>query len=328
MTIKILITGATGKIGRHLVNALLERGEDVRVLVREKMTEFEKVEVFYGDVLDKESLKKVVDGVDLIYHLAAIVDYLAPKDLMFQVNVIGTKNLLEVSKGKKMIYLSTTGVMGKKLRDSPANENTPCKPSDYYGWTKLEAEKFAKENGAIVIRSADVYGPEFEEGYFTVFESLEKGKLPIFGDGKNIIQYVHITDLIQALLLAKDRGKPGEVYIITGKDFKTQRECYEIVCKYLGVEPPKKHVSPTLAKSLLQFKMLKSKLTKERPKIIPEYINKLAADRLFDITKAKTELGYNPIIDYESGISEMIEEYKTLKEQKEEVSKEQSEEQS
>jgi len=325
---KILITGATGKIGRHLVNALLKQGEDIRVFVREKMTEFENVEVFYGDVLDKESLKKAVEGINLIYHLAAVVDYLAPKDLMFQVNVIGTRNLLEVSAGKKIIYLSTTGVMGKKLKDSPANENTPCHPSDYYGWTKLEAEKFARENGAIIIRSADVYGPGFEEGYFTVFEGLEKGKLPIFGDGKNIIQYVHINDLIQALLLAKEKGKPGEVYIITGKDFKTQRECFEIVCKYLGVEPPKKHVSPLFAKSLLQLKILKSKLKKERPKIIPEYINKLTADRLFDITKAKTELGYNPIVEYENGISEMIEEYKKSKKQKEEVSKEQSEEQS
>jgi len=324
----VLVTGAAGRVGRHLVNALLEQGEDVRILVREKMTESENVEVFYGDVLDKESLKKAVEGVDLIYHLAAIVDYLAPKDLMFQVNVIGTKNLLEVSKGKKMIYLSTTGVMGKKLKQLPANENTPCKPSDYYAETKFEAEKLARENGAIIIRSVDVYGLGFEEGYFSVFEMLEKGRMPTFGDGKNIIQYIHVNDLVQALLLAKEKGKPGEIYIVAGKDMKTQRELYNIICKYLNVPFQEKHVSVKIAKTLLYFKNLSSRVKGIKPKFISEYINKLSANRVFDITKARNELGFEPEIGYERGISEMIEEYKKSKEQKEDIPEKQSEKQS
>jgi len=130
------------------------------------MIEFENVEIFYGDVLDKESLKKAVDGVDVIFHLAAVVDYLAPKDLMYKVNVIGTKNLLEVSKAKKFIYLSSTAVLGKKIKNIQADENTSYKPSNFYGKTKMEAEKMVKENNGIIIRSADAYGPGLKKDIF------------------------------------------------------------------------------------------------------------------------------------------------------------------
>jgi len=325
---KILVTGATGRVGKHLVNALLSQGEKVRALVKEKIVENENVEIFYGDLLDKESLKKAVETVDIIYHLAAVVDYLAPKDMMFDVNVIGTKNLLEVSKAKKFIYLSSTASMGKKLKEIPANESTPCHPSDFYGQTKLDAEKLVKENGGIVLRSADVFGSGFIEGYDYVISGLEDGSLPVIGDGKNFIQWIHIDDLIQALLLVKDNGKPGEVYIVAGKEVKTLNECLELLAKYLEVEPPKKHVSKFLAKTLTNYKLFKAKIKKERPKVIPEYINKMTANRSFDISKAKKELGFEPRISYEDAAREMVEEYKKSKQQEENVTEEQSKEQS
>lgn len=325
----ILVTGGSGKVGRHLVKALLERGEDVRVLIKDKMTEFENVETSYGNLLNKESLRKAVDDIDVIYHLAAVVDYLASKDLMYNVNVIGTKNLLEVSKGKKFIYLSSTAAMGKKLKEMPANEKTPCHPSNYYGKTKLEAEKLVRETGGIVLRSVDVFGPGFTEGYNFVISQLEKGKMPIIGDGKNLIHWIHIKDLIQALLLAKEKGKPGETYIIAGKEVKTLKDSWNLLCKYLGVETPKKHTSKILAKTLTYSKLLKGKIIKKRPKVIPEYIDKITSNRTFDISKARAELGFEPKVSYEEAAREMVEEYKRLKKEKEEeVSEEQSEQQS
>ena len=327
INIKILLTGASGRIGRHLVDALLKDGEDVRVLIKGKMIEFENVETFYGDLLDIESLKKAVNGVDVIYHLAAITDYLAPKDLMWKVNVLGTRNLLEVSKGKKIIYLSTTAVMGKKLKEMPANENTPCHPSNYYGKTKLEAEKLVKENGGIIIRSADVIGPDSFVND-VVISKLEEGKLPFIGDGKNFIHYIHINDLIQALLLAKKIGKPGEVYIIAGKDVRTQKDCWDLICKYLNVPPPTKSVSASLAMIQAYSKLLKFKINKRQPSLIPEYIEKITANRTFDISKARKELGFDPKISYEEAAKEMVEEYKKSKEKQEEITEKQSEEQS
>jgi len=305
----ILVTGATGRIGKHLVKALLNKGKKVRVFIRKRMTEFENVETFYGDLLDKESLKKAVEGIDTIFHLAAVVDYTAPEDLMFKVNVIGTKNILDVFKGDKFIYLSSTAVLSKKIKDLTADENTPYKPSNFYGKTKTEAEKIVKEENGIIVRSSDVYGPGFEEGYYYVFNMLENGKMSIFGDGKNIIQYIHIDDLIQALLLTLEKGKNGEIYTIAGKDMKTQRELYEIICKCLDTPFIEKHKSVSFAKLSLKLKKLGKK-----PEFLPEHIDKLSANRVFNLTKAKNELEFEPKIDYETGISEMVENYKKLKE--------------
>jgi len=315
----LLVTGATGRIGRHLVNALLKSDEKIRVFIRDRMTEFENVEIFYGDLIDKEALKKAVDGVDIVFHLAAIVDYSAPEDQMYQVNVMGTKNILEVFKGKKFIYLSSAAVLGKKPK-IPADENTSYKPSNFYGKTKMEAEKFVRENNGIIVRSSDVYGPGFEEGFYYMFDKLESGKMPVFGDGKNIIQYVHVNDLVQALILAKEHGKQKEIYTIAGKDMKTQRELYEMACKYLGVPFMEKHVSAGMAKFL-------SSLRRE-PKFLKEYIDKLSSNRTFDLTKARNELGFEPQIDYEKGISEMVENYRKSKEQQEQVAEKQGEKQS
>jgi len=309
---KILVTGASGRVGRHLVNALLTKGEQVKALVmdRTKIKERKNLEILQGNLLDKSSLKEAVRDVDTIYHLAACVDYLAPKKLMFAVNVEGTKNLLDVATGKKTIYLSSTAVMGKKIK-IPADEQSKCKPDNYYGLTKLLAEQAALKAGAIVIRSVDVFGPGFEEGYNLVISGLKGGNLPIIGSGKNLIQYIHIDDLIQALLLARKKGKAGEVYLVAGPDAKTLEECWEILCKYLCVNPPRKHIPILFAKMLAYISIIKAKVGGKRPELIPEYIDKIAANRVFSIAKARKELGYKPKISYEQGIKEMIKGYKS-----------------
>lgn len=314
-------------MGKNLVRELCKK-EKVRVLVYKGMVETENVEVMYGDLLDKTSLEKALKDVDTIYHLAAVVDYLAPKELMFKVNVLGTKNLVELADNKKIIYLSSTAVMGRKLKEMPANEDATANPSNYYGWTKLQAEELVKKKNGIIIRSADVFGPEFTEGYNLIISKLEDGTLPLIGDGKNFIHWIHINDLIQALLLAKDRGKRGQVYLVAGKEVKTLKELWILLCKYLEVEAPKKKVSKFMAKLSAQFKMLKWKVGGEKPKLIPEYIEKLTSNRTFDISRAKEVLGFDPQVSYEEAAKEMVEEYKKSKPEEEEnkVPEEQSEE--
>jgi len=156
---------------------------------------------------------------------------------------------------------------------------------------------------------------------------LENKKMPVFGNGKNIIQYIHVNDLIQALLLVLEKGQPGQIYTVAGKDMKSQRELYEIICKNLGVPFVEKHVSTTVAKFLLNLRNLGKKVRGEKPKFITEYISKLSADRTFNLTKAKNELGFEPKVGYEEGISEMVEKYKKLKEKEEEIPEEQGEQQ-
>ncbi len=309
----ILVTGGAGRIGRHLA-AELAKKEKVRVLIREgEISNIAGAESLVGNLLDMESLKKAVAGCDTVYHLAAMVDYLAPKELMRKVNVQGTKNIVQASAEsgvKKFIYLSSTAVYGKK-HPNPANEETPCRPSNYYGLTKAAAEKAVLSHGGVVIRSADVFGKGFEEGYHAVFSMLQKGKMHLIGSGKNRIQYIHIDDLVDALLAAKN-AKSG-IYLVAGKEVRTQEELLEICCKYLKCKPPHKHVPIWLIKMLMRLSMIANKLKGKRPELIPEYIDKLAADRTFSTEKAKRELGFSPKKSYEEGISEMVEEFKKNK---------------
>lgn len=313
----ILITGGAGRIGKHLAERLLEKKEIVRVFSQEKdaaTEELEKkgAEIFFGDLLDKKSLEITLQGIETVYHLAAVVDYLAPKKLMWSVNVEGTGNLMEACKKadvKKIVYLSSTAVYGKKLSGT-ADENTMAKPSNFYGKTKLEAERIVLGAGGIVLRSADAYFPGFAEGYHAVFSMLEKGKMRIIGSGRNRIHYIYIDDLVDALVLAKDKGKGGEIYNIAGNDILTQEELYGLACGYLGAEPPKKHTVMGTLKALLAFASLISRIKGKRPKMIPEYINKIAADRVFSIEKARNELGFNPKVKYAEGMKKMIEYYK------------------
>ncbi len=305
----ILITGSTGRIGHHLVNELVKRGEDVKALVRDKQKITDKMKILpenlylvEGDITDKNSLENIMNDVDTVYHLAASVDYNASKDLMYKVNVEGTKNMLEVSKGKKFIHMSSTSVMGKNTSEY-ADESTPYSPTDYYGKTKMEAEKMALKNNAIVIRATDVYGPGIHEGYFQIIKNIQKGKQIIIGSGKNRLQYLHVKDLVYGLIAASKKGKQGEVYLIAGPESMTQKELYETIAKNLNVEPPKKSMPTWLVKLMAQTVM--------RKKIIPAYVDKLSADRTFNLGKLKGELDFEPKITYEQGLKEIVNEFLT-----------------
>jgi nucleoside-diphosphate-sugar epimerase len=306
----ILVTGATGHVGRPLIEALLGQGEEVRALLLEKETELKNVEIVQGNVLDVDSVKRAAEGVDVIYHLAAIVDYYrAPRHLMYDVNVNGTKNLLDCSKAGRFVYLSTTSVYGKRMKENPADERTPCSPDSFYGETKEMAEKMVIGKGGIVLRSPVIYGHGFNEGFASILPRIEKGSMPIIGSGSNRIQWIHISDLIQALLLAKDKGKPGETYLVAGEERKSQEELFSLLARYLNAKPPGKRISVTLAYASAYYSMLSARVRGVKPKLLPEHISRIASDRTFDISKAKAELGFRQTVGYEEGAKEIVKEY-------------------
>jgi nucleoside-diphosphate-sugar epimerase len=239
---KILVTGATGRMGKHLVAALLEEGEQVTVLVREpeKAKELwgDAVEVVSGDVTNKASVIDALKGVDVVYHLAALVSYDADKETLFGVNVEGTRNVLEAAKSKRVVHMSSTSVYGKKAV-SPITEQATFAPTELYGESKVESDNLARAAKAIVLRPTVVYGPGFSEGFFKLFGLVEKKRMVVAGDGKNRLQWTHIDDLVAALLLARKKGRPGEAYDIVGDDVKTQEELLSLVAGLLGAPAPK-----------------------------------------------------------------------------------------
>lgn len=306
----ILVTGASGRVGRPLVEALVRKGEKVRVLIRNNDVDIKGVEKAYGSVLDVGAVKKAVYNVDVIYHLAAVVDYQKiDSELAYDVNVRGTQTLLDHSKAKKFIYLSSTSVYGNRMRENPAKESTPTNPSSVYGRTKALAEQLVLERDGIALRAPVIYGPGFNEGFDFVLSRIAKGKMQIIGRGDNPIQWVHISDLIQGLLLAKERGRPGQVYLIAGKGAKTQEELFALLAKYLKVESPNKKVSKVLANTLAHYMAFRSRLKGQKPKLLPEHIQRITSNRLFDISKAERDLQFSPQFDYEHGAKQIVDEY-------------------
>lgn len=308
----IFITGGDGRIGRVLVKELLKRGEKIRIFTctNRKIRTRKNLEVFYGNILDKNSLENAIDGVDIIYHLAAILDYDASKNIMRKVNVEGTKNLLDVANDRKVIFMSSTAVMGKRLQKIPADEKTYCKPTNIYGQTKYDAEKLVLDKNGIVIRAPPVYGKGFEEGYFDIFDMIMKRKMYIIGNGKNRIQFIHIDDLVNALILVKDKGKPGEIYIVAGDDVLSQEDLIKLSAKKLGVRFKKRYMPLDVARFLARIKSIQNRFKGKKSRSLMEYIDVLAYDRVFNISKARKELGFNPRVKYEVGIDEVVREYK------------------
>jgi nucleoside-diphosphate-sugar epimerase len=305
---KILVTGASGRVGRRLVDALIERGDHVRVLILDFDVAPKNVEIVRGSLLNKDVAEEAVKDVDVVYHLAAMLDYTAPKNVMYGVNVTGTKNLVEASSAKKFIYLSSTAVYGYHTNHS-ITEATPFAPSGFYGKTKMLAEKIVLDKHGIVVRSPDIFGKGFQDGYEYVLKQLEKGTMPIIGSGNNRIHWIHISDLIEALLLAKDKGRPGEVYLVAGKEAKPQKELLELLTEGLNKRPPSRHVSKCMANAMAHYELLSARFRGSKPKVIPEHINKITSDRIFDTSKAQRELGFVPHVGYDTAAKEIVEEY-------------------
>src|SRR5258708_23315849 len=227
----VLITGASGFVGSHLAEALAQKKVKVKLLVRPtsrlpfKVTA--NMELCYGDVTDLESVKKAATGVKVIYHLAGILrgsDY----EHFKSVNADGTRNVwitAEKVKGlRRLVYISSLSAAGPSEAHSSIDESTPCHPVSFYGQTKLMGEEialsYAKKIPVTVLRPAAVYGPR-ETDIFAYFKMVRQGVVLVPGDGSQKISFVHVMDLVDAILRAahSTRAKGRVFFVFDGKSY-------------------------------------------------------------------------------------------------------------
>ena len=238
----ILVTGGSGFIGRYLVKKLIRMGEDVRVLVRRRMPG-EEVEVAFGDVTDRDSVKKAFDGVDKVYHLAAIFRHGINPEEIWRVNYHGTKNVVKeaLRKNARLLHVSTVGVLGY-ANSRPLNESTPFNPNpNAYSRSKAKAEQEVLEMqkrglDSVIVRPAFVYGIGSRYGLNLLIEMVVKGRLRwIIGDGRNYIHPVHVEDLVGALITVMEHGK-DKIYIAANEEPIMLRKLLDLAAKYSGVK--------------------------------------------------------------------------------------------
>jgi len=289
---KVLVTGAKGFIGKYLVAELKNRKREV--------VEFDLADG--KNILDKEQVRKALKGIDVVIHLAAIVENNNPK--LWEVNVEGTRTLVEeAAKAKigRLVLLSSTGVYG--FTKKPVNEESEVNAENTYEKSKLEAEKIVlaaqEEISTSIVRSAMVFGAN--DYWRRMFKLLEKN-YPLPCKGKNHFQVMYAADLANALITVAERGDAGELYLVAGEEAWTLNEFCAEGKKALGVNGKMKHVPMWLA--IVIGKMFRMKvMTKEN-------IRHLSKERLYDISKIK-KLGYKQTRTLRDAMNETILEIRT-----------------
>src|SRR4030042_4492134 len=321
---KHLVTGGTGFTGKALVKKLLDEGHQVVALDYKEGLKTEELrewgaEVVIGSVADKEIVKRCMKNVDIVHHLAAAFREMnVPESYYWQINVLGTRNVLEAAfdeRVRKFIYCSTCGVHGN-VDNPPAGEDAPISPEDYYQRTKTEDEPIVKEfqeRGlkTIILRPAAIYGPGDPERFFMIFKRVCNGSFPMFGNGKTLYHPLYIDNLIDAFLLALEDGKgEGNAYLIADEEYVEIEDLVRRGGESLGIKVKITHypIVPLIIAGHVFEKICKP--FKISPPIFPRRVDWYRQTRAFNIEKAKRDLGYFPKVDLDEGLRRTAEWYK------------------
>lgn len=320
-----LVTGATGFIGPYLIKRLTTLGHTCRCLIRPgsdsiPLKEF-NVDFFTGDITDSGTLDGIADGMDGLIHMATLGhmrNFSADESQFEAVNVQGTVNIMNsafASGVKKVVHCSTVAAMGI-CRDLPATEESVCRPHHPYGKSKLQAEQevlhMVREQGlpAAIIRFSMVYGPGDPRDILKLTRLAKKGLFPKVGKRTKLTPLIHVEDAVGGILAALEKGKPGEIYLITNRQSEPFDHLRKIIQESLGVHRIPLVVPEWAALSLAAIVEKTFSLAGKTPPVSRKNIESTLADRVFSIEKAQKELGFNPMIDPEIGLRETVKWYR------------------
>lgn len=319
---KALVTGGTGFVGKHLIKRLLNDRHTLFALVRdvkkgEELKEEPGVHIIQGDLTDATACEKAVQGMDMVYHCAALTGFWGiSRDEFYKTNVLGTKNIMDACLKigcHNVVHVSTTFVYGPRKDDRLLSETDAVGERLFdYERSKLESEKIVlsyaqKGLNVKTVRLTSVYGAE---GRLipTLVEGLLHNKLKIIGTGNNKKHITHILDCVEGIILAGKKGKPGTIYNIGAKDIPTMGEIIKRVSQELGVTTPKG--IPIFVASGVAYLMETSSLfTKKPPHLTRSLVDYLSLNHCYDTRLAKEELGFIPRFGFEEGIPSAVREY-------------------
>ena len=339
------MTGATGFTGGHLARALAARGDHVRALVRPGSdpstlvlgsdptaqalgsaptpqgpgSDPGRIEVVRGDLRDADSLERAADGVEVVYHIAAIYRQAGlPDDEYRAVNASAVRTVIEAAKAggaRRVVHCSTVGVHGDVERP-PANEDAPLRPGDVYQQTKLEGELVAREAAretgvdVVIARPTGIYGPG-DRRLLKLFRGIARRRFVILGDGRIFYHLTYIDDLIEGFRLCSTApSAAGRTYILAGGEVTTLNELTQLVAEEARVPPPRLHlpVWPFRAAGAL-CEAICAPLGVEPP-IYRRRVDFFTKSRAFDISRARAELGYAPAIGLREGVARTLRWYR------------------
>jgi nucleoside-diphosphate-sugar epimerase len=317
--VRDLVTGATGFTGGHLARGLAARGHTVRAFVRdaERARDLQTagIGLAVGDLRDRRALESAVQGIDVVYHVAAIYRQAGVSaDTYRAVNATAVRELIEAARGagvKRVVHCSTVGVHGD-IEHPPASEDAPLKPGDVYQDTKLEGERLARETGdrlgieVTIVRPTGIYGPG-DRRLLKLIGGVARGRFPMLGSGEIYYHLTYIDDLVEAFRLCGEQSAAANrTYIIAGGEVTTLNDLVALIADVAGVKPPSLHlpVWPFWAAGAV-CEVMCVPLGIEPP-LFRRRVDFYTKSRSFDITRARQELGYAPRIDLREGITRTL----------------------
>ena len=318
-----LVTGATGTIGPMLVERLHSAGYQVRILARRQLRSSffgGSVQVGVGDICDEVAVGRLMEGADVVFHLAAklhIPD--PPPDLhaeYWSVNMEGTRNVVEqaVAAGvRRLVYISTVTVYGP-TDGQVVDESAPPQPDTIYSRTKLEGEQVAlaaqradDKPLSAVLRLATVYGPRQKGNFQRLVRALARGRFVPVGDGRNRRTLVYVRDAVEAMLVAAEHPKAaGHIFNVTDGGVHTMREILIAICRALGRPAPRLHVPLPVARAGAAGLEYGFALVGRQAPLTRSALDKFVEDASYSGQRIQTELGFRPAYNLEAGWRETI----------------------
>jgi nucleoside-diphosphate-sugar epimerase len=322
----VLVTGAAGLLGSHLIDLLAEGGQRPRALVQPGSDALglarSEVEVHVGNLEDSEALKAAVKDVEIVLHCAARTGPWGPPDEYRGTNVDGLENLVQAACSaavERFVHVSSITVHGNDVR-GVADETSPLRTEpNPYSRSKVEGEqllaRLIEDEGApvTIVRPGWIYGPRDVASFARFATMVQDHKMVIIGSGENHVPLVYVDDAARGVLQAAEAGAVGRSYLLVGGESVTQRDYLAAIAAELGVPAPTRHIPYAVALALGAGFEFGARLThrKQPPPLTRYGIKLLGGDNQFIIERATRELGFVPRVPLSEGVKRSVEWYRT-----------------
>lgn len=300
---KVLLTGASGFVGSHVLDRLLERGITTRLLLRSSSSRrfinshLPLVQVCEGSIGTPDSLSAAMEGVTHVIHCAGLVKALRIRQF-YDANQLGTRNVVEAANAagvERLIHVSSLAAAGPGTAERPAREADTPQPVSEYGRSKLAGEREVEKrckSGHVIIRPPAVYGPRDGE-FLRLFKAVKSGLLPDVGCGRQALSLVFVEDLAQVIVdCLSHPDAEGKVFFAANPEVRTAREFGGLVAEELQKRPIRLPIPVPLLWPVCWGQELISQLTR-RANVLSgqKYAELRAPGWVCDGTKLKDELG-------------------------------------
>ncbi len=324
-----MVTGATGLLGSHLAEQLLARGERVRAFVRPTSdTTFLRqigVELAVGDLTEPDSLRRAIDGADVVYHCAARVGDWGPWRVFQREIIDATANLLDACRTVgvgRVLHVSSIIVYGHPhIRQEQFTEDEPLGQNlwlwDYYCRAKVRAEELCRQypGDLTIVRPSWLYGPRDRTTLPRVLKALAAGRVGILGRGDNLLNIVYAGDVAEgAIRAANDPRAKGQAYNLSSEGEITQRDFLDLLTDGMGQPRIRWHFPYWLAfGGGFLSELVGRVIHMRRPPHMTRYaVALIGRSTRFSIAKAREQLGWQPRVDVREGLQRTLDWYSTI----------------